>query len=174
MSQERTFVTSADRPPLEPYLQERGYSLIEFLIVFAVIGIIANIAIPAYSHAQLRTKATAIMADFVSVRKSAEDFYNQSGRWPRDRGPGREPRELRSYLNGQVRWNQGDVRYDWQNWLRNDGRPKGKARRSGIAVGFSVRTRDKELLAMLENVWGNPLNKTYGWGVTFPIVGTAQ
>ena len=153
---------------------ERAFSLIEFLIVFAVIGIIANVAIPAYTHAQLRTQATAIMADFVSVRNSAQDYYNQNRKWPRDRGAGREPPELSSYLGGRVRWNQGDVRYDWQNWVRNDGLPKNQARRSGVTVGFSVRTKDKKLLVMLENVWGNPLNKTYGWGVTFPIVGTAQ
>jgi len=152
----------------------RGYSMIELLIVLALIGIVANIAIPAYNHARLRTEATALMADFVSVRNSAQDYHNQNGEWPRDRGAGREPPELSSYLHGRVRWNQGDVRYDWQNWLGADGQPKNKAKRSGVAVGFSVRAKDKELLAMLERVWGNPLNKTYGWGVTFPIVGTAQ
>ena len=153
---------------------ERAFSLIEFLIVFAVIGIIANIAIPAYVHAQLRTRATAIMTDFVSVRNSAQDYYNQNHVWPPDRGAGREPPEFSSYLQGRVRWNQDDVRYDWQNWVKKDGQPNNKAKRSGVTVGFSVRTKDKKLLAMLENVWGNPLNSTYGWGVTFPIVGTVQ
>jgi len=139
-----------------------------------VVGLCANIAIPACTHAQLRTRTMANMANFVSVGNSAQDYYNQDREWPEDRGAGREPPELSQYLQGRVRWDQGDVRYDWRNWVRDDGRPKNNAKRSGVAVGFSVRTKDEKLLAMIENVWGNPLNKTYGWGVTFPIVVMVQ
>ena len=43
------------------------------------------------------------------------------------------------------------IQYDWDHWINR----KGKARkpRTGVAVGFSVRTRDREMLAMIKEVW---------------------
>jgi hypothetical protein len=43
------------------------------------------------------------------------------------------------------------IQYDWDNWLNRKGLPRKP--RTGVAIGFSVRTRDRELLAMIKDVW---------------------
>lgn len=49
-----------------------GFTLIELLIVVAIVGIISAIAVPAYQRYQIRTQATAALADASSLRTAVE------------------------------------------------------------------------------------------------------
>ena len=100
-------------------------------------------------------------------------YYTQNDSWPRDRPPGREPPELGPYLEGKLNWGRRrgrrgfDIQYEWENWLRKNGRPRRP--RTGVAIGFSVRTKNDQMLAMIQKVWGRPVYTTRT-RLTFVIV----
>ena len=133
--------------------RQSGFSLLELLIVCAVIGVIANIMIPALYSALYRAKAARIIEDYNLVRAMASQHYVDHSFYPPETGPGVEPPALTPYLQGRLVWTHPDYQYDWELWVDNSGNPTQPS--TGVIVGFSVvefRPRSAEAVARVERL----------------------
>lgn len=63
---------------------QKGFTLIELMIVVAIIGILAAIAIPAYQDYTIRAQVTEGMNLASAVKAEVAEYYAQNGSWPTD------------------------------------------------------------------------------------------
>ena len=63
---------------------QKGFTLIELMIVVAIIGILAAIAIPAYTDYTARAKITEAVGALASAKTSVSEYYTSMGKMPAD------------------------------------------------------------------------------------------
>jgi type IV pilus assembly protein PilA len=61
---------------------QKGFTLIELMIVVAIIGILAAIAIPAYQDYTIRSQVTEGLNLAGSIKAAVAESYAQNGIWP--------------------------------------------------------------------------------------------
>ena len=61
---------------------QKGFTLIELMIVIAIIGILAAIAIPAYQDYTVRSQVTEGLNLAADMKATISEFYANRGAWP--------------------------------------------------------------------------------------------
>src|SRR5436309_3067814 len=66
---------------------QKGFTLIELMIVVAIIGILAAIAIPAYQDYTIRAQVTEGLNLASAVKAGVAEYVANNGTWPTAIGP---------------------------------------------------------------------------------------
>ncbi|MCD4846825.1 MAG: prepilin-type N-terminal cleavage/methylation domain-containing protein [Candidatus Aegiribacteria sp.] len=149
--------------------EQRGFTLVELMIVIIIVGILAAIAVPKFMGMKLNAHAARIISDYDMFRTALYRYYAVSGEFPRDRYPGGAVPELIEYLPDGFKYNlrpELDVRYDWEKWVSN-GNPWYPW--TGTILGLSVTTRDKALVNAIDGLYAGDFHYTLGNNYTFII-----
>ena len=62
--------------------EQQGFTLIELMIVVAIVGILAAVAVPAYSDYTVRAKVTEAVTAAGAIKTSVADYYYANGALP--------------------------------------------------------------------------------------------
>src|SRR5512136_1822469 len=62
--------------------RQGGFTLIELIVVVAIIGILATIAVPAMKTAPQRAREAALKEDLFTLRSCLDQFHADRGRYP--------------------------------------------------------------------------------------------
>lgn len=67
---------------LKQIRKESGFTIIELLIVIAIIGILATLVLTNFQGAQAKGRDTVRTSDINSLYQKMEEFYNENGGYP--------------------------------------------------------------------------------------------
>ena len=62
--------------------KQQGFTLIELMIVVAIIGILAAVALPAYQDYTKRSHVTEGLALASGAKAAVQEYYSSEGSWP--------------------------------------------------------------------------------------------
>lgn len=137
----------------------RGFTLVELVVVVAVIAFLAAIAAPNLQRAIVKARAAEAVSDLQVVRVAVLNYHADLHTYPKDATRGKVPTGLANYLPQGFSLTQKYWTVDYDNW---------SAQAQGF-VGLTVITKDKgvgqEMVRMLRpNAWTNGSDK-FTWVV---------
>ena len=136
-------------------MSRRGFTLIEMLSVFAIMALLAALALPKLSTVQTKAEATSVIADYGVIRHAALDVLETTGSWPVTGADGEVPAGMATSLPGGFQFTHGATTYRWRTWALPDGLPGNPS--DTVVVGVEVSSDNAELMASLRQLYRGPL-----------------
>ncbi|MGE0472845.1 MAG: prepilin-type N-terminal cleavage/methylation domain-containing protein [Nitrospirales bacterium] len=63
-------------------LYKKGYTLVELMIVVAIVGILVTLAIPTFQQSALKAKEAALKQNLFTMRAVIDQYYADLGNYP--------------------------------------------------------------------------------------------
>jgi len=70
--------------PLAARSSQKGFTLIELIVVVTIIGILAGVAISNVKWAQQKAREAALRHDLFEMRKAIDDYYADKAKYPQN------------------------------------------------------------------------------------------
>jgi general secretion pathway protein G len=67
---------------LKSFRSRRGFTLIELVVVLAIVALLLALATPRYFHSIDKSKETVLRANLALTRDSIDKFYGDNGKYP--------------------------------------------------------------------------------------------
>jgi general secretion pathway protein G len=122
-------------------LPRRGFTLIELIVVMAIVALLVSIAAPRYFHSVDRAKDNSLRTTLNVMREAIDQFAADKGRYPQTLGELVETRYLRAVPTDP--WTSSDS--SWVVVTPIDPAAKGKV--YDIRSGMAGRAADGRLFA---------------------------
>lgn len=137
-----------------------GFTLVELLVVAAIVGILAGLAIPNLRTVLVRARATEIAGDMDVVRTAALSYNGDHHTWPSETGAGAIPSGLEEYLPENYSFQRNGYQLDFENWSLPGGLPGDPS--THTLIGVSVVVEDLGLSNALVEFLGSAIVFTVG------------
>jgi general secretion pathway protein G len=62
----------------------RGFTLIELIVVVAIIGILVTVAMPIYKDSVRKARESVLREDLYLMRDAIDQYFTDKGHWPSD------------------------------------------------------------------------------------------
>ena len=76
--------------------RRRGFTLVELLVVMAIIATLLTIAVPRYFRSLERSREAVLKQDLATIREQIDKFYGDTGKYPQTLAVLVEKKYLRS------------------------------------------------------------------------------
>lgn len=144
----------------ERSLGQSGFSLIELLIVMAVVGILAGLALPNLRTVLVRARAAELAGDVDVVRVATLSYNAERHNWPSESSVGNIPADLAPYLPEGFTFARDGYQLDFENWSIPGGLPGDPGTQR--LIGVSVVVPDEDLGNALRELLGNAIVVSVG------------
>ncbi|HFA2831970.1 TPA: pilin, partial [Neisseria gonorrhoeae] len=91
---------------------QKGFTLIELMIVIAIVGILAAVALPAYQDYTARAQVSEAILLAEGQKSAVAGYYLNNGEWPEnngDAGVASSPTDIKGKYVQKVEVNNGVV-----------------------------------------------------------------
>lgn len=87
-------------PIHQSYRSDRAFTLVEISVVVTLLGLLVAMALPAYRHVTIRSKAAAVTNDVRVFSTAFQTYSTQHGAWPLTAAAGVIPPEIADAISG--------------------------------------------------------------------------
>jgi general secretion pathway protein G len=92
-------------------IDKKGYTLLELMIVVAIVGILVTLAIPTFQQSAMKAKEAALKQNLFTMRSVLDQFYADRGDYPESLESLVEEKYLRAipidpFTKSSTTWNE--------------------------------------------------------------------